>query len=316
MQWRPKPLAAAAVLILAMTAAAVLFFRPAYSSNTMAPDTVLTVNGTPVSLDEFNLFLQNNKAMAASYFQSKYHADYSEGFWNTSYQGEKPIDYVKQRTVDELKKLKVEQLLMKEHGEIRDLDFGQFRKSLEEENRARRAKIERQEQVYGLMQFSPLQYYSYLQSAHYTSLINTLMSDKKYSLPESVYRDYYERQKERYYNKGYLLEGQWLTDNPAADTVTLDLRTMSKEDEAGRSLYNEAVKLSPGERSGPLPYNNGQAQFQLTKKQPLGYSSYDEVRSDVKKLYIHEDIQKQLADRLNTAKVQLHSAVYDAIRLN
>lgn len=281
----------------------------------MDPQTAFTVNGSKVVQEEFGIFLQNQKALTTSYFQTNYHAEYSNEFWTTSFNGEIPIVYAKQKAVDELKRLKVEQQLMKENGEMSAASFDEFMQDLEQENALRRNKIANKETVYGLTQFSPYQYYNYVQSTHYTNLINSLASSKKYRFSDTVYKDYYEKQKENYYNKGYIYEGDIVQNGISAEKIRLDLQAISKEDDLKRGLYATASKMQLDELSDPFPYQNGQARFKLTAKQALGYKSFEDVRSDVIKLYIHEDLQRQIADRLSNAVININGPVYDAVQM-
>ncbi|MFD0675774.1 MULTISPECIES: hypothetical protein [unclassified Paenibacillus] len=318
----------AAIILLVILCTAKL-----YANNVNNNDFVFTIDGIPVANEEFNIFYQNNKAMTANYFKTKYNIDYNAAFWTSTYNGENPSDYAKQKAIDDLKKYKIEQLIMKEHQIIKDLSFDHFTENLEAENKERRLKLENKEPIYGLTQFTKLQYYSYLHSNRYANLINSLMDSPAYSLNDSVYREYYEKQKQ-FYSKGFKLEGQLITTANAAyqtifnsvkdgkqdssnsaviESMALDLQEISKEDLIKRSLYELAIKLNENEFSEIFPYNNMNAIFKLTKKQSLGYKSFEDVKSDVKKLYINDKIQQQLADRLKTAKVIINQTAYDKL---
>ncbi|NOU93904.1 hypothetical protein GC093_11850 [Paenibacillus sp. LMG 31456] len=324
-------ISAAAIILLGILCTAKL-----YTSNASNNDFVFTVDGIPVANEEFYIFYQNNKAMTANYFKTKYNIDYSAAFWTSTYNGENPSDYAKHKAIDELKKFKIEQLIMQEHKIIKDLSFDHFTDNLDAENKERRRKIENKEPVYGLTQFNKMQYYSYLHATHYANMINSLMDNPAYNSSDSVYREYYERQK-HFYSKGFKLEGQLITTaSPTYETIfksikegkldsgnsivlenlTLNLEEISKEELTKRSLYEVALKLNENEFSEIFPYNNVNAIFKLTKKQSLGYKSFDDVKSDVKKLYINDKIQEQITDRLKTAKVIINQPVYDKLMLN
>jgi len=69
-------------------------------------DVVLTINGITVPEAEYRLFLQQNKAITYNHFFQKYGLEKDENFWKTSYQGESPAVFIKERTNDRLIEIK------------------------------------------------------------------------------------------------------------------------------------------------------------------------------------------------------------------
>jgi len=67
---------------------------------------VLTINGITVPEAEYRLFLQQNKAITYNHFFQKYGLEKDENFWKTSYQGESPAVFIKERTNDRLIEIK------------------------------------------------------------------------------------------------------------------------------------------------------------------------------------------------------------------
>jgi hypothetical protein len=275
---------------------------------------VFSVNGSPVSTDEFSIVLENNKALTTSYFDAKYQTEYTADFWTTDFQGEKPIDYAKQKSVEELTRYRVEQQLIMEQGENVEIDYSQFIKKLENENLERRNKKLKNVPVYGLTQFSPFQYYDYLHSTHFTNMMHKLISNS--DIDNKSLLEFYDNHKDKYFNKGTLYRGEIIQDGSVIETVTLEYQYISKEDQQQIRLYSLAETLKPGELSEPIAYRQGQSQFKLTQAEFLGYRSFDDVQSELKQLYIQDTIQKQIEIRIKSANVILNLPVYDAIQMN
>ncbi|NEN81163.1 peptidyl-prolyl cis-trans isomerase, partial [Paenibacillus elgii] len=55
-------------------------------------DVIATVNGSPIHVGEFQRAIRLNKSAIMNYFRDQHHADQSETFWTTSFDGEIPIE--------------------------------------------------------------------------------------------------------------------------------------------------------------------------------------------------------------------------------
>lgn len=105
-----------------------------------ADKTAFTIDNYDVSESEFQAFLQSNKALTTSYFKRTYNADYDKDFWTASFNGENPLEYAKQKAMDELVKVKMEQIILKENGILSDISYEAFLKSYDQENKDRAKK--------------------------------------------------------------------------------------------------------------------------------------------------------------------------------
>ena len=65
---------------------------------------VLTINGEPVSDDEYSLIMSGLRSNVFSYFSQKYQATDNNNFWTTSFNGEIPEVILKGKTIDAYKK--------------------------------------------------------------------------------------------------------------------------------------------------------------------------------------------------------------------
>lgn len=133
-----------------------------YSGKNPKNEVILTINGESVTKAEFLSIMSSLKGSIYSRFAQKYGVSDSENFWNTSFNGEVPIDILKEETVNKLKVIKVEQILMKNNGIASDISYEGFLQALKEENQRRKKAVSQNEPIYGPVQYDELVYYDVL----------------------------------------------------------------------------------------------------------------------------------------------------------
>ena len=162
--------------------------------------TVLTINGEPVSEDEFSLIMSGLRANVFSYFSQKYGAKDNINFWTTSFNGEVPADILKQNTIDELKRIKIEQILMKVYAITDDISYFGFLKDFKNENERRKIAVTKNLPIFGPIQYEEKIYYNYLQSER-TEKLKQILSCKELFISEEEIKIYYNENKEKKYRK-------------------------------------------------------------------------------------------------------------------
>ncbi|MDQ0877376.1 hypothetical protein QFZ77_006035 [Paenibacillus sp. V4I3] len=162
--------------------------------------TVFTVNGEPVSKDEFLNVMPGLRANVFSYFVQKYGVTDSAKFWTTTFQGEIPIEVLKQKTLDKLKRIKTEQIVMKSNGIASDISYSGFLDNLKAENERRKKAVEKKQVIYGPQQFDATGYYDILHGNRMEELKNKL-ADKELSSNEEEIKNAYDENKETMYKK-------------------------------------------------------------------------------------------------------------------
>ncbi|KRF42744.1 peptidyl-prolyl cis-trans isomerase [Paenibacillus sp. Soil787] len=172
-----------------------------FHSNKYAGDaTVFSVNGEPVSKDEFLNVMSGSRANVFSYFVQKHGVKDSAKFWTTSFQGEIPIEVLKQKTLDKLKIIKTEQIVMKNNGIASDISFSGFLDNLKAENERRKKAVENKQAIYGPQQFDATGYYDILHGNRMEELKNKL-ADEELSSNEEEIKNAYDENKETLYKK-------------------------------------------------------------------------------------------------------------------
>lgn len=316
------------------------------SSRAAEEAVVLTIDDYPVTVSEFQVFLQNNKALTAGYFKRMYDADYGDDFWTSTYGGENPLHYAKRQTIEDVKKLKVEQIVMKEHGIIEDLSYRAFLKKLAEENDGRQRKIRNNEPVYGPKTYGANEFYSYTQSINYQRLVETLVQQERTSLTDAELKPLYEQVKRDYFHKGFDFDYekmvaangteavdtlQGLRNSASAargdigqdqlpagirvETLHLDMEERSKDDDMARYLHNAFLTMQPGDFTEIIPTDAGAVTYRLVAVRDKGYEAYEQVKAPLIQIYVQKRLEQEIDQRIRDADVQINEEVLAQLSL-
>lgn len=136
------------------------------------PVYVMTLNGEPVDVREYRLILNRHRSEVYNDFYLKYGASDSADFWTTAYEGQTPLDQLKQVTLQDLTAIKVQQLLAREYHVVvaltpqgpflpADPSYTVFLKNLSQENDRRQAALAKGEPIYGPTQFDEDTFHRY-----------------------------------------------------------------------------------------------------------------------------------------------------------
>ncbi|MCF8380389.1 MAG: hypothetical protein K9H49_12470 [Bacteroidales bacterium] len=161
-----------------------------------AQEAILNINGENISTEEFAFFMKSQRSLCYSYFYTTYNVNQSPEFWTSSYSGERPIDYIREKTLETLTEVKVHLMLAKELGMINDISFRAFLYRFDEENKRRKEITEKGGLIYGPKEFSREGYFSYW----YSNLMIDLRKKwiRELEITNDSIKVYYNRMKERY----------------------------------------------------------------------------------------------------------------------
>ncbi|WP_438348745.1 hypothetical protein ACP8HI_24660 [Paenibacillus sp. FA6] len=317
------------------------------SSQKSSDEVVFAIDTYEVTDSEFNAFLQNKKALTASYFKRTYDIDYSEDFWTSSFNGENPLEYAKQQVMDDLLKVKIEQIMMKENGVVSDISYKSFLKSLESENNERQRKLKNNEPIYGPKNYGAQEYYSYLHSINYQKLIDKLSKVASNTLSDDAVQQMYEDMKLDYFHKGYSFDYEKISlisesggskealeeiqhisvsndvsleeaakligQSVRVESMTLDLDEVSKDDTLSQLLYETFLELNDGEFSEVDQISSESFMYRISEKQDKGFEKFDDVKSAVIQIHVQGQLEQKVSQRLSEAKVQMNEEVFNKI---
>lgn len=228
-----------------------------YLTHNQEVETIAYINDEPISVEEFNLFFARERAQVFSYFHSTYTISEKDDFWHTEYEGQVPIKVAREKTLEALKRIKIEQLYMKEEGILEDTSYGRFLEDLATENERRKKALENNQVIYGPKEFRENTYYDYLHSNRVIALKDKL-GENGNAITDDELRKYYEDNKKMYpdYKKQdyikthmvaipYIKEGKEIMKQEKASALIQkakkDLVSLSFEDVMTK--YNQDEKL-------------------------------------------------------------------------
>ena len=125
----------------------------------------MEVGDHEISKEEYALLAYDNIARTAREYGAKEGIDVNApGFWEQKRDGVSPMDRVRELTDGEAVHQKGIQILAKENGMIDEIGYEAFLKQYQEENKQRKQMKEEGKVLYGPLELSVSQYYSYRQS--------------------------------------------------------------------------------------------------------------------------------------------------------
>lgn len=125
---------------------------------------VAYVNDLPIIVGEFKIYMSKNKVDVYRELYEKYRIEEVENFWKAEFDGVVPENICKERAMEDLTRIKVEQSLFLEEGITGKVDYLTFLNLLDEENKRRENAIEQNQPIYGPQHFEVNQYYNHLHS--------------------------------------------------------------------------------------------------------------------------------------------------------
>jgi hypothetical protein len=315
---------------------------------------VAKVDGEPISARLFERRLMRNRAAAYRYFGQKYGVSDSADFWTTPHDGETPLEWLKQRTLDECVRIVIEQTLARKHGVLSDVSYSAFLQALERENERRRRALAAGEPIYGPQQYGEDEYFNYL-FANMVIELKRRLSAAEFAASDDVLRQRYEQYRDTLYHRGdrvvvwaisvaFASRSQENLSREAARAIVEALRArltpdatleslnaacgtaasveaMAFDDSSARAdgmtralARDEAMKLSPGEVSPVFEERSAYWLLKCVSREPLGYRPFEEVRDSVRSRYVDERYDALVNGLASKAKVEISSEVYDTIR--
>lgn len=158
---------------------------------------VATVAGEPVTLAEYQGYAYDYLAQAALNFSTRYGADANQAeFWQTEYDGQTPLAWVKEQADAYMTRNKGVQVLAQQLGLYDEISWEEQDKNFASENQLRAEKVAAGEVIYGPKQLTRSQFSSYWQSQ-----VEQLVKDHvKYEIldpSEEALQQYYQQHKDQ-----------------------------------------------------------------------------------------------------------------------
>lgn len=314
-------------------------------------EVIVTIDGYPVSREEFSLFIRDQRADAAQYFYTAYGAEMESGFWTAEFEGQTPSDYCKEKAMEEIVRYKTERILAFERGLVESVDYSNLMADMKSLNEKNANSIAAGEVTYGLAAFEPWQYLLYIRSDCNARLLKDETERQIDTIPEETVRTRYEEDKENY-SKGFRvtyerleadssvagidletalgkvadrasMKEESLEDAAAALKVLVNYsvkQEISSEKHAGKDdiweqfVQEEVMMLEPGTISSPLLLSGDKGcLLRGIERTTLGYDSFEDVKNSIIHEYAQEVLQATLEQRVKEASVVLDGDKYEQI---
>ncbi|SCW86013.1 PPIC-type PPIASE domain-containing protein [Paenibacillus tianmuensis] len=226
------------VIVLLVALFVLLFFLFRQPSRPDSYAEVLTINGEPVVMGEFEMVLKDRVAEVYGYFHETYGAQDRTEFWTTSFNGEIPLEMAKKKTLEKLKIIKTEQLLAKQYGLTDDVSYRSFKERLTEENRSRAEAMKKGQPVFGPREYSEIAYFNHVHDKIKRQLLDYVANHEAQAANEALHATY-----ENMRRKGELKK----PDRIRTQVVEL---AFGSGDGPGSLTRNAAMETMNGNRSG------------------------------------------------------------------
>ncbi|HET6293894.1 MAG TPA: peptidylprolyl isomerase [Kribbella sp.] len=198
-------------------------------------------------------------------------------------------------------RFKVVQQQAQQRGLIGYVDYAGFLSDVQRKNSSNEQAIQDGKAVYGVSQYQPSTYLSYLESSLQHSLQQALVAEKRIAPSESDLRAFYDQRKEQYAKKVDTISLALVRPSAPVQTITIDDQNAYTYSKYRSALYEVAVRLKPGQ-TGPVvgDTEGGALLARCISRKSAGYKTFQQVREEITQRFTDEQFQRYL-DSLTTA---------------
>jgi len=158
----------------------------------ISSDIIATVNGESVSVAEFEARMPEFRATVVQYFRRNYKTEYCQGFWTTSYGGEIPGEILREQTLDKLVEIKLQQILAREKGLLKDISYTAYLKQWQQENEQRKIAMDTGKVIFGPVNYDEQMYFRYFMSK-VTLALKQQLAEQDFKISDDALWQYYEK---------------------------------------------------------------------------------------------------------------------------
>lgn len=189
-------IAVAAVVAAAAVTAAVLLpgmrnSRPPAPPAPPVTAAVATIDGQDIPVREFALYLAQERAATFTHYRQKFGAADGPDFWTTAHDGQTPAAYLRERALADVTRITVELTLAHRQGLVADSGYDAFLHNWQTENARRRKAVAAHQVIYGPVQYTESNYFTYVLSNLAADLRERLTQTRAVTTPDSALRSYF-----------------------------------------------------------------------------------------------------------------------------
>lgn len=167
------------IIFVCLLVIGIIIINKVYIFNAEKNDAAVAVlvNGEPVVFEEYLRVLNLRRAFVIDSY-SIYGAEYGEEFWDTKYSEETPIEMLKRIALNEAVRIKIQLLLAKEKGIIKNASYSALLEEMDTENSRRNENAINNIPVYGPLKMDENTFIDYYLRNIVIELKNVLSKDE------------------------------------------------------------------------------------------------------------------------------------------
>lgn len=313
--------------------------------------TVAQIDEVNISKKEFVWRMNGFRSACFDFFLKKYNVSYTEkDFWDRSFDSMTPLEWIKEKTLQQLKIEKGKIKIMQQYGLLQGYSYEQFLAAFAEENEKRKSLVKEGKIIYGLQQFDAYSFYDYILSNSLLEVQRRMLA--KHPVSEKAMQDHYELVKKEQFGipPGIFITYVMMDKGKSAsrDYDKLDALVKTKnhrlisiaiqekryqefitnrdiifEPSARKvdelkwgNIFHQANLLKDGSVSDIFKDANGNDCFLICRKKvDNGYLSFNEVREYVKMHIVSSRLEQLLASHIESLQVTICTNVWDGLQI-
>ncbi len=279
---------------------------------------LFTVDGSPVTTREFLMVAAWFRAGVIALMTRDFGIPFDNGFWLKDLPGGSPADILRQKTLDTLVKIRIQQAWAQQAGLTGRFSYGGFLQQLESENRRREEAVRTNRVIYGPVKYTEPLYYQYLYTNMVTALVRIVKEELSASGSDALMKAYeIFRNSHCRYGKVRTVKYSLLKQDeriPGSDPVTPvqpDLLTLNdtvpipEGDDLKILIRQVAVTLTAGETSQPVHFGNSLLIVTIVSETDLGYRSPELCQSRLLSIMAESEYDALVEQAFKTAVVRI-----------
>ncbi|MET7690529.1 hypothetical protein ABZT06_21560 [Streptomyces sp. NPDC005483] len=150
-----------------------------------------TIDGQDVPVRELALYLTQERSAAFTHFRQKFGAEDGPDFWTTEHDGQTPAAYLRERALADVTRVTVELNLAHRQGLLADSGYDAFLHNWQAENARRRTAVATHQVIYGPVQYTESNYFTYVLNNLAAALRDRLTDTRAITTPDSALGSYF-----------------------------------------------------------------------------------------------------------------------------
>ncbi|MEQ9290182.1 MAG: peptidylprolyl isomerase [Cyclobacteriaceae bacterium] len=340
------------IFIVASLVLAILCIFLLFSPSTHQEHPVVTINNIPIPEDEFRLQMNKNIAATHNHFFLQWGVNNHHNFWETTYGYQTPLEYIKDKTLEELVDVKVKQKLAVEIGLSPEFTFEDLSTWWKQDNIDRKTKQAEGKAVYGPVENTLEMYHQYFFSNLFIKLQSEL-NEVSFTPSDDDLRSYFNRNKKELFQYTPEVEVEYLEfpyksisekkiafeealtarEKIQNGTSIKELRSDSREVFFGHQVYSDEDKIigedNPDQQLKKLAFRlnvgdvevvDGRENYSVYLMHCISRAtdttySFDEVKNDVVWHYQQEKYTILIDSLKRNANIEINEPLYKSIKV-